>query len=70
MVLEVDHTTDARRGKLPLYESWGFPEMWVDVVQRDLRRRVLSGLTGRAMALMARGGEATAAPAGYRPETA
>ena len=31
VVLEVDHTTDARRGKLPLYESWGFPEVWVDV---------------------------------------
>ena len=31
VVLEVDHTTDARRGKLALYESWGFPEVWVDV---------------------------------------
>ena len=31
VVLEVDHTTDARRGKLSLYESWGFPEVWVDV---------------------------------------
>ena len=31
MVLEVDHTTDARRGKLALYETWGFPELWVDV---------------------------------------
>ena len=31
VVLEVDHTTDARRGKLPLYESWGFPEVWVEV---------------------------------------
>ena len=31
VVLEVDHTTDARRGKLPRYESWGFPEVWVDV---------------------------------------
>ena len=31
IVLEVDHTTDARRGKLALYESWGFPEVWVDV---------------------------------------
>ena len=31
VVLEVDHTTDARRGKLPLHESWGFPEVWVDV---------------------------------------
>ena len=31
VVLEVDHTTDARRGKLAVYESWGFPELWVDV---------------------------------------
>ena len=31
MGMVVDHTTDARRGKLPLYESWGFPEVWVDV---------------------------------------
>ena len=31
VVLEVDHTTDARRGKLALYESWGFPEVWVEV---------------------------------------
>ena len=31
MVLEVDHTTDVRRGKLRLYEAWGFPEVWVEV---------------------------------------
>ena len=31
VVLEVDHTTDVRRGKLALYESWGFPEVWVEV---------------------------------------
>ena len=31
MVLEVDHTTDVHRGKLALYESWGFPEVWVEV---------------------------------------
>lgn len=31
VVLEVDLTTDVRRGKLALYESWGFPEVWVDV---------------------------------------
>ena len=31
VVLEVDHTTDVRRGKLELYEGWGFPEVWVDV---------------------------------------
>ena len=31
VVVEVDHTTDVRRGKLGLYEAWGFPEVWVDV---------------------------------------
>ena len=25
------NTTDVRRGKLALYESWGFPESWVEV---------------------------------------
>ena len=31
VVLEVDNTTDVRRGKLRLYEEWGFPEVWVEV---------------------------------------
>ena len=31
VVLEMDNTTDVRRGKLSLYESWGFPEVWVEV---------------------------------------
>ena len=31
VVLEVDHTTDVHRGKLAQYESWGFPEVWVEV---------------------------------------
>ena len=31
VVLEVDHTTDVRRGKMGLYEEWGFPELWVEV---------------------------------------
>ena len=31
VVLEVDNTTDVRRGKLGIYESWGFPEVWVEV---------------------------------------
>ena len=26
VVLEVDRTTDVRRWKLGMYESWGFPE--------------------------------------------
>ena len=34
VALEVDHTTDVRRGKLRLYESWGFPELWVEVPVR------------------------------------
>ena len=48
VVLEVDHTTDARRRKLAKYESWGFPEVWVEVPDepapsRPRNRR--SGLT-------------------------
>ncbi len=35
VVLEVDHTTDARKGKLACYETWGFPEVWVDVPEAD-----------------------------------
>ena len=35
VVLEVDHTTDVRRGKLWFYEEWGFPEVWVEVPERD-----------------------------------
>lgn len=31
VVVEVDHTTDIRRGKLGVYESWGIPELWVEV---------------------------------------
>ena len=31
VVLEVDNTTDVRRGKLGRYEEWGFPEVWVEV---------------------------------------
>ena len=34
VVLEVDVTTDVRRGKLALYEKWGFPEIWVEVPKR------------------------------------
>ena len=48
VVLEVDHTTDVRRWKLGMYESWGFPEVWVEVPRRRSRsrsRRRRSGLT-------------------------
>lgn len=48
VVLEVDYSTDARRSKLGLYASWGFPEVWLEVP--DLRapsrpRQRVSGLT-------------------------
>ena len=39
VVLEVDYSTDARRGKLSLYEEWGFPEVWVDVPEGGSPRR-------------------------------
>ena len=40
VVLEVDHTTDVRPGKLLLlYEAWGFPELWVVVPPEGARRR-------------------------------
>ena len=39
VVLEVDNTTDVRRGKLRLYESWGFPEVWVEVPEQPAPSR-------------------------------
>ena len=52
VVLEVDNTTDVRRGKLRLYESWGFPEVWVEVPDEPASSRPPSlrpGLTIHAM---------------------
>ena len=48
VVLEVDNTTDVRRNKLLLYESWGFPEVWVEVPEEPQPSRPASlrpGLT-------------------------
>ena len=48
VVLEVDNTTDVRRGKLELYDSWGFPEVWVEVPDRPAPSRpaaLRAGLT-------------------------
>ena len=48
VVLEVDNTTDVRRGKLGLYEAWGFPEVWVEVPDEPAASRpagLRSGLT-------------------------
>ncbi len=46
VVLEVDHTTDVRRGKLRLYEAWGFPEVWVEVPDRPAPSRPRGRLPG------------------------
>ena len=48
VILEVDHTTDVRRNKLGLYESWGFPEVWVetpDIPSPNRPQRLRPGLT-------------------------
>ena len=47
VVLEVDLTTDVQRGKLNLYQSWGFPEVWVEVPDKRApsRPRRAPGLT-------------------------
>ena len=39
VVLEVDHTTDVRRGKLLAYAGWGLPEVWVEVPEAGSTRR-------------------------------
>ena len=48
VVLEVDYTTDVRRWKLGMYESWGFPEVWVEAPDQWSQNRARgrrSGLT-------------------------
>ena len=52
VVLEVDHTTDVRRGKLRLYESWGFPEVWVEVPDRRAPSRPRGRLAGLTIHLL------------------
>ena len=48
IVLEVDHTTDARRRKVGLYKQWRIPEIWVEVPDAPApsrRKSRRSGLT-------------------------
>ncbi len=61
VVLEVDNTTDVRRGKLGLYEEWGFPEVWVDVPEAASASRAASRRPGLSIHLLAEGV--------YRPAT-
>ena len=55
VVLEVDHTTDVRRGKLRLYEAWGFPEVWVEVPDRRTPKRPRGTLPGLTIHLLEEG---------------
>ena len=55
VVLEVDHTTDVHRGKLALYESWGFPEVWVEVPDAPSPSRPHRRPSGLTIHLLERG---------------
>ena len=52
VVVEVDHTTDVRQGKLSLYEEWGFPEVWVEVPERYAPSRPAGRLPGLVIHLL------------------
>ena len=72
VVLEVDHTTDARRGKLKLYGAWGFPELWIQVPAEPSPSRPKSRLPGLTIHLLEgdtyrEAGESRAFP-GWRAE--
>ena len=56
VVLEVDNTTDVRRGKLGLYESWGFPEVWVEVPDEPAPSRPATLHSGMTIHVMGRDG--------------
>ena len=55
VVLEVDNTTDVRCGKLYIYESWGFPEVWVEVPDKPSRSRPKSLRPGLTIHMLERG---------------
>ena len=55
VVVEVDNTTDVRRGKLQLYEEWGFPEVWVEVPERHSPSRPSGRLPGLTIHLLDEG---------------
>ena len=52
VIVEVDHTTDVRRRKLALYESWGLPEVWVEVPDADSPSRAASREPGVTIHLL------------------
>ena len=61
MGMVVDNTTDVRRGKLALYESWGFPEVWVEVPDESSPSRPAGLRPGLTIHLLESGRFRTAA---------
>ena len=49
VALEVDHTTDARRRKLGMYEEWRIPEIWIEVPDAPAKSRRKSRRSGLAI---------------------
>ena len=68
VVLEVDNTTDVRRGKLALYESWGFPEVWVEVPDTASPSRPVGLRSGLTIHLLGERGYRTAPSSRAFPE--
>ena len=62
VVLEVDNTTDVRKGKLWFYEEWGFPELWVDVPEADYAVNRPAGLVPGLTIYLLDGGEYRQSP--------
>ena len=60
VLLEVDHTTDVRRNKLPVYEAWGFPEVWVDTPDEPSPNRPRGVRPGLTIYLLEKGRYRTA----------
>ena len=56
VVLEVDHSTDSRGGKLSLYFDRGFPEAWIEVSETGNARRSGARMPGLTIYLRQAGG--------------
>ena len=67
VVLEVDNTTDVRRGKLTAYAEWRFPEVWVEVPDLASPSRPPDRLPGLSIHLLEQGGYRESSASGAFP---
>ena len=67
VVVEVDYSTDARRSKLGLYASWGFPEVWLDVPDERPKSRPRGRASGLTIYLLDGGAYRVAEESGAFP---